>query len=86
MNLYREISIDELDKIREEFMERYFGGWHKATCEFHQSLVEGRKGVAKKILDLECNGFNMMREFKEIDRIYRAINLIDNGQKVYTDL
>ena len=86
MNYYREVSIDELSTHREKFFEAYFGGWHKATCEFHQALIENRLGSAKKILDIECHGHNMMREFKEITNIYKAIKLVDAGQKIYTEL
>lgn len=89
MNLYREISSSELvDKIMLAFEE--YGLTDFATIsKVEKSIKLDSKSEAKRTLKSVLPDYSWQENndlHKELDKLYRALGLINRGQKVYTDL
>ncbi|AGY48588.1 hypothetical protein Spock_188 [Bacillus phage Spock] len=89
MNLYREVSSSELvDKIMLAFEE--YGLIDFATIsKVEKSIKVDSKSEAKRTLKSVLPDYSWWETndlHKELDKLYRALGLINRGQKVYTDL
>ncbi|UNA01592.1 hypothetical protein MG295_00175 [Bacillus phage vB_BcgM] len=87
MNFYREVKIEEVAKLRNEFFEGYLDGWHKGTCEFHQAMIERRRMDARKLFNVLVTKIGYgLQNFKHICVIYDVMERIEKGEKIYTEL
>lgn len=89
MNLYREISASELvDKIMLAF-EGYGLTDYDTIIKVEKDIKLSSKTVAKKTLKSVLPEYSWLETndlHKELDKLYKALGLINAGQKVYTDL
>lgn len=89
MNLYREISASELvDKIMLAF-EGYGLTDYDTIIKVEKDIKLSSKTVAKKTLKSVLPDYSWLETndlHKELDKLYKALGLINAGQKVYTDL
>ncbi|QEM43245.1 hypothetical protein CHOTACABRAS_191 [Bacillus phage Chotacabras] len=89
MNLYREVSSSEIvDKIMLAF-EEYGITDFDTISKVEKAIKKDSKSEAKRTLKSVLPEYSWLQTYdlhKELDKLYRALGLINRGQKVYTDL